>query len=155
MSLEAAVAVPFRTKGADRLGEGEFVVAVSLDRDWFSPDQAKRLIDVAAGHGLLDRADGDLLAQFDPDEVDVPEDFTPDESVLREQSTFEKVLARVTDAGIDKQTAVADINRRQRELGVTLEAAAVLHASREGIEVEKAAERVRTDLTGTGDGESP
>lgn len=142
------MAVPFRTKGADRLGEGEFVVAVSLDRDWFSPDQAKRLVDVAAGHGLLDREDGDLLARFDPDEVDVPEEFTPDESVLREQSTFEKVLARLTDAGVDKQTAVADINRRQRELGVTLEAAAVVYAAGEGLEVGDLAAAARRDITG-------
>ncbi|MFC6725519.1 DUF2240 family protein, partial [Halobium palmae] len=69
MSLEVTVAVPFRQRGKQRMGEGEFVVALSLDRDWFSPDQAKRLIDVAAGRGLLDREDGDLVAGFDPSRV--------------------------------------------------------------------------------------
>ncbi|MUV57301.1 DUF2240 family protein, partial [Halogeometricum sp. CBA1124] len=57
MSLDVAVAVPFKQRGTSRMGEGEFVVALSLDRDWFSPDQAKRLIDVAAGRGLLTRED--------------------------------------------------------------------------------------------------
>jgi len=146
MSLEVAVAAPFRDRGHERLGEGEFVVALSLDRDWFTPDQAKRLVDVAAGRGLLSREDGTLVAEFDPSDVVVPDGFVPDESVLREQSTFERVLAALTDAGAEKQDAVAAINERQRELGVTIEAAAVLYARRRGVTVDAAAERAVTEL---------
>jgi hypothetical protein len=146
MSLEVAVAVPFRQEGVRELGEGAFVVALSLDRDWFSPDQAKRLIDVAAGRGLLSREGSTLVAEFDPDAVSVPPDFVPDESVLREQSTFERVLDDLVAAGIEKQTAVAAINERQRELGVTLEAAAVLYARRNDVSVEAAAESALSDL---------
>lgn len=146
MSLRIAVAVPFRQRGVNRLGEGEFVVAVSLDRDWFSPDQAKRLLDIATGRGLLNREDGDIVVTFDPDEVTIPEDFRPDEAVLREQSTFEKVLSRLTDAGADKQAAVAAINERQRDLGVTLEAAALVYARAEGVSVSDLAGEVRETL---------
>jgi len=146
MSLEAAVAAPFRQRGDRRMGEGEFVVALSLDRDWFSPDQAKRLVDVAAGRGLLDRDGGDVVAAFDPAEVSIPEGFVPDESVLREQSTFERTLDALVDAGAEKQAAVAAVNERQRDLGVTLEAAAVLHAKREGIDVRALAARAREEL---------
>ena len=152
MSLEAAVAVPFRGAGADRMGEGEFVVALSLDRDWFSPDQAKRLVDVAAGRGLLAREGGDLVAQFDPAAVSVPADFVPDESVLREQSTFERIVDALVAGGVDKREAVAAANGRQRDLGVTLEAAAVLVAREHGVDVEGAAAEARADLLGGGDG---
>ena len=65
MSLQVAVAVPFRQAGTDRLGEGAFVVALSLDREWFSPDQAKRLVDVAVGRGLLETVDGGRLYTSD------------------------------------------------------------------------------------------
>jgi hypothetical protein len=147
MSLEAAVAAPFRDRGHERLGEGEFVVALSLDRDWFTPDQAKRLVDVAAGRGLLSREDDDLVAEFDPATVAIPDGFVPDESVLREQSTFERVLSALTDAGVEKQEAVAAINERQRELGVTIEAAAVLYARGRGVAVGDAAERALAELT--------
>ncbi len=146
MSLEAAVAVPFRDEGTDRVSEGAFVVALSLDRDWFSPDQAKRLVDVAAGRGLIERDGNDVIAQFDPTAVAVPDDFAPDESVLRARSAFERVLDSVVAAGEEKQAAVAAINDRQRELGVTLEAAAVLYARRRGVDVSEAAERVLADL---------
>ena len=147
MSLEVAVAVPFRQQGTRRLGEGEFVVGLSLDREWFSPDQAKRLVDVAVGRGLLTEEDGDLVATFDVDAVDVPAGYTPDTEILREQSTFEQLLEAMVDAGMAKQDAVAAANETQRELGVTLEAAAVLVAAREGVDVAAEANAVRADLT--------
>ncbi|MFC7098189.1 DUF2240 family protein [Halobaculum marinum] len=146
MTLEAAVAAPFRGAGTDRMGEGEFVVALSLDRDWFSPDQAKRLVDIATGRGLLAETDGDLVTQFDPAEVHVPADFEPDESILREQSTFEQAVDAIVAGGVEKREAVAAANRRQREAGVTLETAAVLVAREHGIDVEAIAAEVRADL---------
>ena len=146
MSLRTAVAAPFRQRGAERMGENEFVVALSLDRDWFSPDQAKRLIDVATGQGLLERDDGDVVVGFDADEVAVPEEFVPDESILRERSTFERVLDEVVADGAAKQEAVADINRLQGELGVTVEAAAVVYARRRGLDVDGAAQSALEEL---------
>ena len=146
MSLEVAVAAPFKTRAQDRLGQGEFVVALSLEREWFSPDQAKRLVDVAVGRGLLASEDGDLVPQFDPAEVTVPEGFTPDESVLREQSTFESALDAIVAAGVEKQRAVAAINERQRALAVTIEAAAVLYAREQGAAVDRLAADVREEL---------
>jgi hypothetical protein len=148
MSLDVAVAVPFKQQGTTRLGEGEFVVALSLDRDWFSPDQAKRLVDVAAGRGLLAREDGDLVAQFDPPAVDVPEEYEPDEPVLREQSAFERILDALVAAGHDKQDAVAAVNERQRRLGVSVEAAAALYARQQGVDVGDAARSAKSELDG-------
>lgn len=146
MSLRRAVAAPFARDGSDRLGESEFVVALSLDRDWFSPDQAKRLVDVAASEGLLERDGDDLVVTFDPGETTIPDDFVPDESILRERSTFERVLDALTEAGQEKQSAVAAINGLQSELGVTIEAAAVLYAHRQGIDVREQARTARSKL---------
>ncbi|TKX57042.1 DUF2240 family protein [Halorubrum sp. SS7] len=149
--MEVAVAAPFKTRAQDRLGQGEFVVALSLEREWFSPDQAKRLVDVAVGRGLLASEDGDLVPQFDPAEVTVPEGFVPDESVLREQSTFESALDAIVAAGVEKQRAVAAINERQRALAVTIEAAAVLYAREQGAAVDRLAADVREELAADAD----
>jgi len=148
MSLQVAVAVPFRQQGARSLGEGEFVVALSLDREWFSPDQAKRLVDVAVGRGLLDDDEGDLQPTFDIDDVEVPEGFTPSTDILREQSTFEQLLDKMVAGGLSKQDAVAETNDTQRRLGITLEAAAVLVARRNGIDCSDIAATVQAELEG-------
>jgi hypothetical protein len=146
MSLRTAIAAPFREEGSQKMGESAFVVALSLDRDWFSPDQAKRLVDVAASEGLLRRVDGRLEAQFDPQETTVPEGFRPEESILQKRSTFERILDVLVEAGQEKQSAVAAVNGLQSDLGVTIEAAAILYAHRQGIDVEEHARRARSDL---------
>ena len=146
MSLRRAIAVPFRTKGRESLPESEFVVALSLDRDWFSPDQAKRLVDVAASEGLLDRTDGHVRARFDPAAVELPEGFEPGEAILRERSTFERVLDALVEAGHEKQEAVAAVNGLQSELAVSVEAAAVLYAHGQGIDVREHAAAARAEL---------
>jgi len=146
MSLEVTVAAPFKWHATAELGEGEFVVALSLEREWFSPDQAKRLVDVAVGRGLIEKADGKLLASFDPDDVAIPTDFRPDTAILREQSTFETALDAIVAAGGEKQQAVAAINERQQRLDITIEAAAVLYAKTQDARVEPLTETVRESL---------
>jgi hypothetical protein len=146
MSLRTAVAAPFRAAGAQRVGERAFVVELAVDRDWFSPDQATRLVDVATSEGLLAREGGDLVAQFDPEAVAVPDDFVPEESLLQERTPFERLLDLLVDAGHDKQEAVAAINRLQGDLGVSVEAAAVVYARRQGVDVGSVAPAVREGL---------
>ncbi|GAD53741.1 hypothetical protein MBEHAL_2501 [Halarchaeum acidiphilum MH1-52-1] len=146
MSLRVAVGAPFVSEGRDRLGEHEFVVSLSLDRDWMSPDQATRLVDVATGEGLLERDDGELVATFDLDSVTVPDDYTPDESLFQERSAFETALDAVVSAGADRQETVAAVNALQRDLGVTADVAAVLHARREGVDVAAAARKAGEEL---------
>ncbi|MFB6070946.1 MAG: DUF2240 family protein [Halanaeroarchaeum sp.] len=146
MSLRVVVAAPFKGEGRDRMGEQDFVVALSLDRDWLSPDQAKRVVEVANREGLLERDDGDLVATFPADEVTVPEDFVPDESIFQERSAFERVLDALVAAGERRQEAVAAINERQQTLGVTADVAAVLHARAAAVDVEEAATKARSAL---------
>lgn len=146
MSLRIAVAAPFIQNGTQRLQENEFVVALSLDRDWFSPDQSKRLLDVATREGLLEHTDDGLEATFDPSSVTVPEEFSPDDDLLRERSPFERVLDTLVAEGVEKLEAVGAINTLQQELGVTIETAAVVYARREGIDVSELAPVARSSL---------
>ena len=148
MSLRRAVAAPFRKRGVEQLKESEFVVALSLDLEWFSPDQAQRLADVAATEGLIEPAGDELAVTFDPLDVDIPGEFAPDESVLQRRSTFEHILAAIVDAGVEKQDAVAGINQLQSSLGVSVEAAAALYARRRGIDVTEHARRATGELDG-------
>jgi hypothetical protein len=147
MSLRVAVAAPFQGAGTRRMEESAFVVTLSLDRGWFSPDQAKRLIDVAVGEGLLERTDEGLETAFAVEAVEIPEGFAPDEELLAERSPFERLLDTIVAEGVEKQEAVARINELQRRLGVTVEVAAVVLARREGIDVEREIPAVRETLT--------
>jgi hypothetical protein len=151
MSLRVVVAAPFRREGRERVTESDFIVDLSMKRGWFTPEQARRVVDVAISEGLVERGDADsLVAAFEPREVSIPEGFTPEESVVQRRSTFERVLDALTDAGHEKQEAVAAVNRLQSDLGLTVEAAGVLYARRQGIDVDALAERALADLEGEG-----
>ncbi|WP_255167643.1 DUF2240 family protein [Natrononativus amylolyticus] len=147
MSLRVAVAAPFKQNGTRSLRENEFVVALSLDRDWFSPDQATRLITVATEQGLLEREGAELTLCFDPATVTVPEDFAPDTDLLRERSAFERVLDALVAEGVEKHEAVGAINALQGDLEITIEAAAVVYARREGLDVSELVPIARATLT--------
>lgn len=146
MSLRVAVAAPFKSKGVERLPEQKFLVGLSLDRGWTTPDQAKDIVDLAERDGLLTRDDGDLVVTFDPDDVSIPDDFTLDASVFEERSPFERVLDALVGDGMERQAAVAGVNELQSDLGLTAEAAAVVFARTRGLDVDDIADRVRERL---------
>lgn len=143
MSLRRVVAAPFKRTGGTTVSESEFVVALSLHHDWFSPEQAKRVLECGCADGLVSVSDGEVEARFDPSSVEVPTGFTPDESVLTSRSIFEQILDRLIEHGIDKRDAVAGINRLQREYGVTVDAAAALFAASESVDISDELEHMR------------
>ncbi len=146
VQLRRTIAVPYRHRGAEQLADSEFIATVAMELEWFTPDQARRLVTVATSEGLLERDDGTLRPTFDPTTVETPPEFTPDETVLTRRSTFERLLDRITETGIEKQAAVAEINRLQDQLAVSIEAAAVVYARRNGIEVDALAEQAADEL---------
>lgn len=146
MSLRVAVAAPFKRDGRTRMREQAFVVDLAIDRNWVSPDQAKRLAELAKSRGLVEQDDGELVATFDLESVTVPDGFVPDESIFQERAPFEDVLDELVAAGHERQETVAAINRLQDDLKVTADTAAVLYARSEGLAVEQAAERTAANL---------
>ncbi len=153
MGLRQVVAAPFKRAGASTVSESEFVVAISLHRDWFTPAQAKRVLELAEKQGLIERSEEEVTATFEPASVEVPAGFVPAEDVLSQPSVFEGILNALLAAGHDKRSTVAAINRRQQELGITLEAAAALHASENDVEVDNEIQEAARALrkAGTGD----
>lgn len=146
MSLRRTVAAPFRQRGVSSMHTSEFVAAIAMDRGWYTPDQVTRLIDVAISEGLMERDDESLSPTFDVSEETIPADFDPGEDLLTERTVFERLLSTITDAGHDKQEAVGAINKLQTELDVTIEAAAVVYARSEGIDVDAEATQVKATL---------
>ena len=150
VSLERVVAAAFKERGETPLSEQEIVVALSLRRDWVSPAQAERLIERAQDADLLvETADG-FCPALDPAEVEIPSTFVPDESLFTKRSVFEEILDRLVESGQDKQATVGAINELQGELGLTIEAAAAIYASKRGIDVGPELRRAKRELLEAG-----
>ncbi len=132
------VSVPFKRKGKDSLKESEFVLALSFDLNWFSPDQAKKVVLEAEKAGLLKR-EGDIIhPAFDLSSVEPPHGFKP--GVFEEErSIFDRIIERITaETGMDKRRVISLINKKRDELSklVEIEVSAILVALEHGVALD-------------------
>lgn len=127
--LTYTVSMPFLRKGKDSLKDTEFVLALSIDLKWFTPEQARAVLADAEKSGLIKR-EGDVISPtFDVSKVQIPSGFKP---LIGEKKTiFDRIIDRITSGtGIEKQKVAALINKKQDELSkqVLIEVSAILVA---------------------------
>jgi hypothetical protein len=131
------VSVPFKRKGKDVLKESEFVLALSIDLNWFSPDQAKNVVREAERSGLIKREGDVIRPAFDLSSVDPPQGFKP--GVFEERLLFDRVIELITiETGMDKRRVIALINKKHDELSklVEIEVSAILVALDHSVALE-------------------
>lgn len=146
MELRRVLAAAFKHHGREALTETQLVAALALERDWYEPDEVRRLMEQARAAGALTGADDALRPTFDVGEVSIPSGYEPPADLADPASPFERILARLEADGHDRRDSVAAINRLQRAAGLESDAAAVLYAHGEGLDVRTEAQRVRADL---------
>ncbi|MCL7476079.1 MAG: DUF2240 family protein [Methanosarcinales archaeon] len=132
-------AQPFKRKGTDCLKESEFVMALSMDLNWFKPDTAKAFVQAAVDNGIIARDGGMLKAQFSLDDVEIPMGFKPDASVFQEKDVFEQIVDRImAETGLEKRSIVASINKKRSETAglFTIEVLGILVAKEHGVMVD-------------------
>ncbi len=133
------VSVPFKRKGKDSLKESEFILALSFDLNWFSPDQAKKVVLKAEKAGLIKR-EGDIIRPaFDLSSVEPPHGFKPGVFEEEERLIFDRIIERITvETGMDKRRVIALINKKRDELSklVEIEVSAILVALEHGVAMD-------------------
>lgn len=150
--LRRVVATPFRIRGTDSVSKAEFIYSLSSERGWCTPKEAERVLTAAVEEDLIQEDDEKLRLEFDPGDVSDVESVDVDE-VLSQPST-DSVLELVVDdlvreKGYSRREAVAAVNKEHRDLGnVDVDAAAVVVAKNEGLDVNRYVEGVLTKLSG-------
>ena len=136
--LTYTITMPFKIKGKDALKESELVLALSIDLNWFPPEQAKSIVKDAEKAGLLKR-DGELIRpSFDLNSVQIPNGFKPNAGVEK-KSIFERIVERIISGnGMEKRKVIALVNKKQEELSklVEIDVSAILVAMELGVPVD-------------------
>lgn len=133
------ISMPFKRKGKDALKESEFILALSLDLNWFSPEQAKNVLGEAKRTGLLKVESEFLKPGFELAGVEIPSGFKPGSDIFEIKTVFEKTTDRIIVAtGLEKRKVVSMINKKQEELQkmVEIEVSAILVALENGVLVD-------------------
>jgi hypothetical protein len=133
------VSMPFKRKGKEALKDSEFVLALSIDLNWFNPEQAKNVLNHAEKSGLLKR-EGELVQPaFDISNIEIPSGFKPEPGIFEKKTIFDRVIERIIlSTGMEKRKVIALINKKQEEFAkmVLIEVSAVLVAKEQGVMVD-------------------
>lgn len=146
MDLRRTLAVPYRQHGRERLAEPAFVTALAIERDWFTPDEVRRLLERGLEAGELERDGDHVVPTFEVGEVVVPTGYEPPDDLTTERPTFERMVDTLEADGHDRRRCVAEINELQDSLAVPSDVAAVVYAHERGIDVSAEATRVRRGI---------
>ncbi len=133
------VSMPFLRKGKETLKDSEFVLALSIDLNWFAPEQAKSVLSQAESSGILKRQGEMISPAFDLSKVEMPSGFKPESEVFEKKTIFDRIIERITlNTGMEKRKVIALINKKQEELAkmVLIEVSAILVALENGVLVD-------------------
>ncbi|MFZ2412244.1 MAG: DUF2240 family protein [Candidatus Methanoperedens sp.] len=137
--LTYTVSMPFLRKGKETLKESEFVLALSIDLNWLTPEQAKNVLNLAEKSGLLKKEGEMIHPAFDISGVNIPSGFKPEPASFDKKTLFDRVTDRIiSGTGIEKRKVIALINKKQEELSkmVVIEVSALLVAIDHGLIVD-------------------
>jgi hypothetical protein len=140
--LKNSIALLYRRKGKESLTEREFVFSASMETRWFSPKDAQRLLDIGLSGGLLQKNNGNIMPTFDLRTVEVPLDYKPskdlfDEAPKKKMDLFSEIVEKIVRTkSVPKREVVSKVNKKQEQLGIDVEPAALLVASDYGLSLE-------------------
>jgi hypothetical protein len=137
--LIKALSYLFQREGKDVLFEKELVLSVSMDLGWFSPDEAKQLINVGIELKLLSQEDNGFKPCFDYKTLSLPIDFIPSKKILQVESQEPLLLSIVRTiekkTGLGRSKIMAEINKKQNLLDLEIEVAAILVAKKYDVDI--------------------
>ncbi|WP_340817679.1 DUF2240 family protein [Methanolobus sp. WCC4] len=143
--LMLVAATPFKRNNKDSLSIKDFEFVLSFDLKWMAPDVASKVRDKAIGSQLLKFEGAELAPNFDISTIEIPHGFKPSESIFKERSVIEDIIAMiVASCGTSARETTALINKKQEQLEdlVDIEVAGILTAKELGCDIDLIYDRV-------------
>lgn len=145
---EIIIAFVFKRSGKTELKPSEFYLPLSMDLNWFSPQEAKAFVHTALNQELLIKKYGLLKPNFDIDSVVIPAGFKPlkqafekKEIIIQKQEKQDGVKIIVSKimekTDLDRQIIFEKIKSLEKEKNITLEVAALLVGKEYDIDLNK------------------
>ena len=132
---EIIIAFIFKRSGKEELSFSDLYLNLSMDLNWFTPDDAKAFVNMAIKQKRL-RKKGDLIKpSFDFNKIVIPVGFFPSKTVfeekeveiIEEEDLVEKIVQRIVEkTKLDEKQVVEKINDIVKERNLTREVAALL-----------------------------
>jgi len=130
----------FNRAGKKEMSFSELYLTLSMDLNWFMPEDAKTFTKNAIKNSFLKEEKDLLKPNFDIDEIKVPTGFYPTEQVLQQKKFIKEKIEKKQDENIldimvekiveksnlDKETILKQIKEIEKEKNITTEMSALL-----------------------------
>ncbi|SFM59632.1 DUF2240 family protein [Methanolobus profundi] len=147
--LMLVAATPFKRNNKNSLSIKDFEFVLSFDLKWMAPDVASKIRDRAIGSQLLKFQGAELIPNFDISNIEIPHGFKPSESIFKERSAIEDIIALiVANCGKSARDTTALINKKQEQLDdlVDIEVAGLLTARELGCDIDLIYDRIHNKV---------
>ena len=130
----------FNRAGKREMSFSEFYLTLSMDLDWFTPDNAKTFTKNAVDNSLLKEEKKFIKPNFNIEEIKIPIGFSPSENVFQKKDIKEEKIEKqqevsilnmlvekiVEKSNLDRKTILRQIKEIEKEKNLSIEIAALL-----------------------------
>ena len=144
---EIIIAFIFNRSGKEKLKDVEIYLSLSMELNWFKPDEAKNFVKKSVENKLLVEEDGLLKPGFNVDSVDIPLGFKPSKTSFnfekkqkeddKDKEDVVKIIINkiVLKTKKEKEEIKLKIKKEETEKNITELVAALLVAKENDIDV--------------------
>jgi hypothetical protein len=158
MDSEAKIILTFLFKrsGKKQLTFSELYLTLSIDLNWFTPEDAKKFVNEALEKKFLTKKKDLIMPSFDIEKVSVPVGFYPSKRVFMDEEPLEvkeetdllsqiiKIIAEKVK--LKEQDILIKIKKIEDEKKVTTEVAALLFGKENNLDLSEFFERIENNI---------
>lgn len=145
---EIIIAFVFNRSGKREIDHSKFYLTLSLDLNWFTPEDAKTFVNQAIKHELLIKKEDAVKPNFDISKINIPTGFYPSKNLFREKKivnkviekkdVFESIIDKISkESKLDKKDLIEKINQLEKQKNISREVAALLVGKENNVDLSE------------------
>ncbi|RLF63163.1 MAG: hypothetical protein DRN33_04625 [Thermoplasmata archaeon] len=143
---ETIIAFVFKRSGKKEISFPMFYLTLSMDLNWFTPNDAKKFIQKALTKKLLIKKKELLMPSFDVEKIDIPTGFTPSGKIVfeekikekKEEDVLTKIIKKISrEIGLPEEEVLRKINNFEKEKNIVSEIAVLLLGKENNVDVSE------------------
>jgi len=152
--VETIIAFLFKRSGKEELTPSDLYLPLSMDLQWFTPNQAKTFVNMALQQKLLIKKEGKLKPSFDYEKIVVPVGFRPSKKPIEEKEVKEEkldaiktIINRIAEkTGLNEKSVIEKIKDFEKERNLRLDVAALLVGKEYDIDADDCFDEIEEKL---------
>ena len=152
--VEVVIAFLFNRSGKEGLSFSDLYLTLSMDLNWFTPEEAKKFVNESLKKKLLTKKGNLIKPGFDIDKITVPVGFHPSKRLFQKpqvaeekKDIFDEIVKRIAEkTKLDEKDIISKIKEVEIEKNLTSEVAALLIGKENGVSLDDLFEKIEEKI---------